>query len=353
MSSDKKLVERIEYFDVLRILATFAVIVLHLSAQNWANVNVSSRAWFAFNLYDSAVRWAVPVFVMISGALFLGREVTLRTLLSKNILRIAAAFAFWSAAYALIDLLVYRDTPAGALMQFFQGHYHMWFLFMIVGLYLIIPLLQKFTCDEPLVRYFLLLGLVVAFLLPQLAVLASFFSWNVSSVISTILTYGHLHLPLGFTVYFVGGYYLSRRTFSKREELAVYLAGIAGFLFTVFASVWVSNRQGAASTLFYGHDTFNVLFMAVAVFVFARQHLNLAHAGNRTRSLLRALSKYSFGAYLVHAMVIDALYGFFGLDTLAHNVSFSVPLLAAVVFLASMLISAVLHRIPLLKKYIV
>ncbi len=62
--------QRIAYFDVLRILATFAVIVLHLSAQHWADTDVYSRAWQAFNLYDSAVRWAVPVFVMISGGCF-------------------------------------------------------------------------------------------------------------------------------------------------------------------------------------------------------------------------------------------------------------------------------------------
>lgn len=61
--------QRIAYFDVLRILATFAVIVLHLSAQHWADTDVHTRAWQAFNLYDSAVRWAVPVFVMISGSL--------------------------------------------------------------------------------------------------------------------------------------------------------------------------------------------------------------------------------------------------------------------------------------------
>ena len=63
--------QRIAYFDVLRILATFAVIVLHLSAQHWADTDVYSRAWQAFNLYDSAVRWAVPVFVMISGSVSL------------------------------------------------------------------------------------------------------------------------------------------------------------------------------------------------------------------------------------------------------------------------------------------
>ena len=93
--------QRIAYFDVLRILATFAVIVLHLSAQHWADTDVYSRAWQAFNLYDSAVRWAVPVFVMISGALFLSGSQSIGHILKKNVSRLVTAFIFWSALYAV------------------------------------------------------------------------------------------------------------------------------------------------------------------------------------------------------------------------------------------------------------
>ena len=82
--------QRIAYFDVLRILATFAVIVLHLSAQHWADTDVHTRAWQAFNLYDSAVRWAVPVFVMISGSLFLSGSQSLLHILKKNVLRLSS-----------------------------------------------------------------------------------------------------------------------------------------------------------------------------------------------------------------------------------------------------------------------
>lgn len=56
LSMEQTQPQRIAYFDVLRILATFAVIVLHLSAQHWADTDVHTRAWQAFNLYDSAVR---------------------------------------------------------------------------------------------------------------------------------------------------------------------------------------------------------------------------------------------------------------------------------------------------------
>ena len=76
--------QRVVYFDALRVFASLAVMVLHLAAQHWADVPVDSGAWRAFNGWNSAVRWCVPVFVMISGALFLERPIPLKKLCSRS-----------------------------------------------------------------------------------------------------------------------------------------------------------------------------------------------------------------------------------------------------------------------------
>ena len=132
---------RVIYFDILRIVAIFFVVFVHLAAQHWADVDVSSRAWFAFNLYCTTGKWSVPIFVMISGALFLRRDVSISAILKKNVARIATVFLFWSGCYALV-YLVFRHAPLSVVLsQFITGHYHLWFLYMIVGLYLLIPLL--------------------------------------------------------------------------------------------------------------------------------------------------------------------------------------------------------------------
>ena len=91
---------RAYYLDVLRIIATLAVIMLHVSAQNWDTVDVHSFAWHVFNFFDSLVRWAVPVFIMISGAVFLDndRPLSIQKLYRKNILRATpAALSFLRA----------------------------------------------------------------------------------------------------------------------------------------------------------------------------------------------------------------------------------------------------------------
>ena len=88
----KKGNERTAYFDYLRVFATFAVVILHLSGQNWNNTNVNGFEWRVFNGYDSLVRWAVPVFVMISGALFLDRNISPKKIYSKYVLRLFVSF---------------------------------------------------------------------------------------------------------------------------------------------------------------------------------------------------------------------------------------------------------------------
>lgn len=345
--------QRIAYFDVLRILATFAVIVLHLSAQHWADTDVYSRAWQAFNLYDSAVRWAVPVFVMISGSLFLSGSQSLLHILKKNVLRLVTAFIFWSALYAVF-MVNFEGCPTNLILQqFLNGHYHMWFLFMIVGLYLIVPFLRPIVRDEKLLRYFLLLTLIFTFLLPQIASAVSLLSWQYCAEFKALTGKFYYHFTLGFVPYFVLGYHLVRKEFSLTAKRVLYALGVLGFVLTVVLTSFASRLQGAATELFYGYDSLNVLFVCVGLFVFAKEHLNFPNLSEKCHRCIRALSRWSFGAYLVHPLFIESFDIFLHFNTLSLNVFFSVPLLTLIIGALSFLVSALLHQIPFVKKYFV
>ena len=62
---------RVEYFGVLRVVAILAVLVLHTAAKQWYVLPVDSAGWQTLNVFDSAARFCVPIFFMVSGALFL------------------------------------------------------------------------------------------------------------------------------------------------------------------------------------------------------------------------------------------------------------------------------------------
>ena len=77
---------RILYFDYLRILAMFAVMLLHVASQFWYTTPTNTTEWQVCNIYDSLARFGVPIFVMISGALFLGKKRPIKRIYQKNIL---------------------------------------------------------------------------------------------------------------------------------------------------------------------------------------------------------------------------------------------------------------------------
>ena len=71
---EDKIYNYIEYFDLIRIVSSFGVILIHVSEQNYYGNIPGKYEWKVFNFYDSLARWSVPEFFMISGALFLNKS---------------------------------------------------------------------------------------------------------------------------------------------------------------------------------------------------------------------------------------------------------------------------------------
>ena len=103
------------YIDILRIVACFSVIMLHTSAQPWYNLPVDSMGFKIANSYDALFRFGVPVFVMISGALFLvpGKKMDVRRLYRHNIFRLVILYIFWSCLYGLMDCRSWQRGKSG------------------------------------------------------------------------------------------------------------------------------------------------------------------------------------------------------------------------------------------------
>ncbi len=335
---------RYYYFDFLRVVGAFAVIVIHVAASKWYITDIHTFEWETMNFYDSIVRWAVPVFVMISGALFLSRDIPVRKIYGKYIFRIFTAFVVWSFFYVCLNCV-----DMGILgVDFIEGRFlHMWFLFLIAGLYMIVPFVKKIAESESLTKYFLVLAFFFAFLFPETVNIISVFSEEYGKFAGTFADHFHLKFVGGFTGYFLLGYVLNNARISRRAERVIYFAGIAGFAATMFMTLYASLFIGKPSEKFYSSYAVNVMFEAVSVFVFFKAKFN------RPSRIIRALSQYSFGAYLVHVAVIGLITNKLGLNTLTFNPLLSIPVISVIVFVISFGISAALNHIPVLKKYIV
>ena len=342
--------ERKVWIDFLRVFAVFAVILTHVSAQNYYTTDVREPAWQIFNIYDSASRWAVPVFFMISGTIFLYREIPLKKLYRKYILRLAVAFVFWSVIYALFE----EGSAADRIKAVFSGHYHMWFVLAIMGVYMCLPLIRAIVRSGFGAKYFLLLFLLFACVLPELLTLAEDFGnaliRELTQVFRTDLAGIDVHMVLGYSGCFVLGYYLDKTDLNRRQRLLLYGLGILGFLFTAVMSSIVALRTQKYCEHYYSSFHVNILLGSVAVFTLFRYG---KFSNVRLNAFVRELAKCSFGAYLIHALVLEQMEQHLGLNTLAFVPAVSVICIAIIVWIVSYAVAARLNKVPFVNRYLV
>ncbi|MDF2686618.1 MAG: hypothetical protein K0S55_1800 [Clostridia bacterium] len=329
---------------------------LHVGASQWYNTDITSFEWQVFNIYDSLVRFCVPVFVMLSGMFFLepGKQISLKNIYFKYILRIVTAFIFWSAFYVIFDNFILHKNEINSktidnmFSQFYEGQYHLWFLFMIVGLYIITPLLKKLTenSDKKMLEYFILLSFVFAVLIPTL----SNFPWF--DGIRNYINKFYINLILGYSGYFIMGYYLKTYDISKLKQIIIYISGIIGVISTFALTNLISQSQGRAYEVLYGFLTPNVMLASVAVFVFFKEIISKIKFKDITIRVITFISSCSFGMYLVH-VAFNMIFSKIKFTTLSFNPLISVPLISIAVFICSFLISFIISKIPFLNKYII
>lgn len=338
--------------DYLRVFAAFAVMILHIAASNWHTTDVNGIEWQTFNFYDSIVRWAVPVFLMISGALFLQREIPVKKLYSKYIFRMITAFIAWSLFYA-VKVFIAGNGIVSTIENFVTGHYHMWFLFMIVGIYMCIPFIRMLVKKEQMMKYFLLLSFIFSFVIPQVMTLVTDFSpefiIKVANTFHSDISSMGMSFVEGYIFYFVLGYYINSIELNRKQRICIYSIGILGCALTIILDLIVALKTQSPCGNYYGNFTINVFMESLAIFVFFK-YLNLNN--EKFNKLMFKMSKFSFGAYLVHAFVIELL-GYFGINTLMLNPFISVPLIGIFVFLISFLISYICNNIPFINIYFV
>ena len=339
--------------DILRIVAIFAVIMLHAAAAGYQTFNVRSIQWQCCNLYNSLSRFGVPIFVMLSGMFLLNpaRNYTIKKLYFQKIPRMMTAFLFWSTFYAVIPLIKNLHDNIVSLncnllyplaLEITNGHVHLWFLFMISGLYMITPLLRNIVKDEKLTIYFLVLCLVFVFItnsLNQISFLPK----------SLILTMNRFNVKLvsGYSGYFVWGFFLSQHQLTDRTRTIIYIIGFISALLTAALNGFAGYYYNTPGKWMLANLSINILCMATAVFVFFQYHFQDVRFSHQTQKFLVLLGKWSFGIYLVHMCFHTYIVPRFFIHPIL-----SIPISSIITFIFSLITVSVLSRIPILNKFI-
>jgi surface polysaccharide O-acyltransferase-like enzyme len=326
----------------LRVLATISVILLHVSGPLLGQYSiVSNTDWWSGNIYDGSVRFCVPVFVMLTGALLLPKNYELTDFLKKRFSRIVLPFLFWSFVY--IGFTYYYNLSQNYVMSSFElfnllklgSATHLWYIYMIMGIYLFIPILSKWVqnCNEKEILYFLIIWLIS--LLFDQPLLEKF-------KIDIDFTYFS-----DFIGYLVLGYYLSVKSFPfsiKKIKIISILLIALGISITLIGTYYITSNSGKFDEYFYDYLSPNTLIASVGVFLLFK-NINL-----ETTKIIDFVGKYSYGIYLIHVLVLDKM-EYFGIGYHIMNPIFSIPLITVICLLISASIIFLLNKIPF-GKYI-
>ncbi|MTK53744.1 acyltransferase family protein [Paludibacter sp.] len=328
----------------LRALATVSVIILHVSSEIVNKYgDVPQSEWWIGNVFDSLVRFCVPVFLMLTGALILPKTYKLGEFFKKRITRILLPFLFWSLIY--IAYKIYLKREHGIEMDFWQTYsymvyqlktgasYHLWYVYMLIGIYLIIPLVSKWIVNssgKEIFYYIIVWICVLLFNLPGIN----------PSVPNIDFTYfsGYLGYP-------ILGYLLAYKIEGKRVKTMGLLLFIIGVIITMIGTYLSSENDGNFNGYFYTYLSPNVIITSSGIFVFIKHYyLPLG----KFRLVTNLIGKYSFGIYLSHVFILTQLSDA-GFTASFINPLIGIPCVTIVCLLASFIVTFLLSKIPLVK----
>ena len=289
--------------DVARVVAMVLVVLDHAViyvSPLYATDTGDPRWWVAEPLL-AVSRLAVPIFLMVSGALLLdpARREPLRSFATRRLHRVGLPLLVWGVAY-----LVYRDivpvlerdlTPDKGVRALLAGepYYHLYYLYIALGMYALTPLLRRLiaTVDRKYVAalccFAFLFGVVDQF--PRFDL--------------------HLGATNGFTMFidYIGFYlagWLLRDAASPRRATAA-AAVLVAAMAAVVLGTWALINADEAEHWFYlaSYLSPTVIVASLALFVL----LQSARLDVRGRTVFRRLADLSLGTYLVHPMVLDLI----------------------------------------------
>ena len=335
---------RIAYLDMLRILATFSIILIHIFAEDYYN-SFKEYDWYVNAIGNSLMRWGVPIFVMISGVLFLNpqKSFPIKRLYKKNISRLLIAFVFWGLFYSLFSAyqhykygmpIIYNGRSV--FFKWSPGS-HLWFLPMLMAVYALVPLLRKITNDTKLLKYTLALWCVYItgnlVLVKNIAHITPLFAMNV---------------VIGCTGYFLLGHYLSQNTFQTKHRRIIYLLGILGAIIGIAGTLGISFLKGKPDDTFLGFYCPHTAMVAVALFVLLKELAPKLQP--KVNGFVNHVRKDLFGIYLIHYFWLYAI-DWEPVKNLC-NYAISSLLIGICIFIISLYSIKLIRLIPILRKVV-
>ena len=319
------------WVDLMRIVGALLVVVIHVSgrvAGGYAVENkgeaVGSLGWLVSQWGDLGSSVAVPLFVMVSGALLLGRNEETSPFYRKRFGKILVPFLAWSCIFVLCLWIAgkgFKDgtpiTLVSSIGAFLSGGIsgHFWFMYMLISLYLVAPFLSAFVrnASKNMLTCFLILWFFAVVIFPVIDATAKGTLGIVGITSDIRFEFNIRYESIAYWVcFFIAGYALKDVLISKR--LAI-VALIFWFCFSVTGSVngylLRNYPDSSMAFLFTFMGTYIVpiishqVTLTLCAFLALRSLGDIpALASSRFGQMISIIAPLTFGIYLCHHLFV-------------------------------------------------
>lgn len=358
--SNTKTRKRIIYLDYLRVLAIFGVLLNHISSFcEGGTVLNSSIAMF----YNTLGRIGVPVFLMLTGVLLLNNKLPIKDFIKRRYPRVIIPFLFWIGLFILYKVFVLQPSFPKNPLRFVLNAVFItrWYVWMILGVYLVIPIFAAFIKGTKLegVKYFLIIWIITS----TLFTLSKIFDFSLYYLDLAIFTG-----PIGFLML---GYYLHNKEFNMSPKKVVIISLLVFIIFTLIKTFIIIDYQSISYSFRYyiftvksslENDIISIIQVA-ALFLIVK-YIPMVKSGicdkitkfcNGKRMLLLtiSMSQASYGIYLCHYFITLSVKNILE----AHNMPYTsmpavifVPVFTICVLFATYGIIMILNKVPVINK---
>ena len=354
---------RIFYYDALRALAIIGVVCCHVAASFTTKTGlITTNSYYLVCFFDCFRDFAIPIFVMLSGALLLNRDVPARIFVSKRFNRVFIPFIFWAIIFVLFEIFFCDTTSLNRIVNIILGKAGIgcifWFIWMILIVYVLIFIINKIFSGKNN-KYF------------STFIKVSIIIFLIYSVLVALFLVDPKFTKITFYMSFIGfaiiGYYLANTDLTKGKianilkltplkiAISTLILAIAIYLYYIF---YILVPRCIALNGFHNIIYFNILLviMSVCVFLsfkyFSESNINFIKNIEKgvISKLINSISKHSFGIYFIHYIILKSIFIITDYKILTKYPVKAVPLLIIVVFLSSWFIMYIFDKIPYLNK---
>lgn len=334
---------RLFFFDCLKVIALLAMIMQHESARVYISENFGTIDWRISAIINAFTRFCVPLFVMISGALFLSKHGPIK----KYVIRIIIALCVWMIIYTIFFkieeiLSIHSMLDIPKIFQQFLHPGHLWFLYMLCGLYLLTPLI-RLCVRKNYCEYLLGLWLVFSVIIPTLSNLGV-----ASNFLDSLRNLMHIGKDLDYVGYYVLGYYLFQYCHFKNKSTSIILICFGLLTMICFGIIYPIKDETGLLVL---HNNLSPATVCIAIGIFTLFQYGVAHQPKEGILLkfITFASSYSLGIYAIHKIFETIIHHYYIFSSNAVSQIFIGWL---IVFACSCISVLILNKIPIVNKIV-